>query len=61
MEEPVTTQSLGILASVLQDILAILVKSTSTTVSPLLVSMGSALMERIHLRVNAIQVSKIFP
>lgn len=51
------TQLLGILASVLQDIPATLAKSTSMTVSPLLVSMGSALMERIHLHVNAIQVT----
>lgn len=54
------TQLLGILASVLQDIPATLAKSTSMTVNPLLVSMGSALMERIHLHVNAIQVSQIF-
>lgn len=53
------TQSLGILASVLQGIPATLVKSTLMTVNPLLVSMGSALMERIHLHANAIQVRQI--
>lgn len=53
------TQLLDILASVLQDIPATLVKSTSMIANHLLVSMESALMERIPLHANAIQVSQI--